>query len=135
MLNLTFAGLTTEREGSRMSGKWQFFVDDKPWDKSKRLFAIRTQSGFDGQREHIHSLVAQPIERGIAVDVPLLEESWEDDGVGDVTGFLQAAMDAGWEMGLRPAGARDHTNELKAVRYHLEDMRALALPKNEAAKK
>lgn len=114
-----------------MSGRWSFFVDEKPWDKSKRLFAIRTQPGAGGQRELVHSIVAQPIERGMAADVALLEESWEDqaDGVGDVTGFLQAALDAAWEIGMRPTAYADHTNELKAVRYHLEDMRTLAMPK------
>lgn len=30
---------------------------------------------------------------------------------------------------MRPRGFKDHTNELTAVRYHLEDMRKLALPK------
>jgi len=43
-----------------------------------------------------------------------------------VESFLQAAMDCGWELGLRPKGAKDMTNELTAVRYHLEDMRTLA---------
>lgn len=44
----------------------------------------------------------------------------------DVRGFLQAALEAAWEIGLRPKGFADSGNELKAVRYHLEDMRALA---------
>lgn len=44
----------------------------------------------------------------------------------DINGFLQAALDAAWERGLRPAGYADHKNELTAVRYHLEDMRKLA---------
>lgn len=115
-----------------MSGRWQFWVDERPWDRSKRLFAVRSGRSADGasQREHIHSIVAQPIERGVPVDVPLLEQSWEDgaDGVGDVDGFLQAALDEAWRIGLPPSDQAhaDHTNELAAVRYHLEDMRALA---------
>ncbi len=40
--------------------------------------------------------------------------------------FLQSVLDAAWEVGLRPKGHADHTNELTAVRYHLEDMRKLA---------
>lgn len=44
----------------------------------------------------------------------------------DVNGFLQAALDTAWEMGLRPNGYTDNSSELSAVRYHLEDMRTLA---------
>lgn len=40
--------------------------------------------------------------------------------------LLQAMMDAAWQIGLRPTGVADPTNELTAVRYHLEDMRQLA---------
>lgn len=40
--------------------------------------------------------------------------------------FLQAFMDAAWEQGIRPVGLEDHTNELKATKFHLEDMRLLA---------
>lgn len=60
---------------------------------------------------------------------PMLMETWESrqDGVGDVTGFVQAVMDAAWEAGLRPSQYRDAIQELGAVRYHLEDMRSLAL--------
>jgi hypothetical protein len=50
-----------------------------------------------------------------------------DDGLApSASDFLQAIMDAGWEQGIRPRKFKDHTNELTAVRYHLEDMRALA---------
>jgi hypothetical protein len=40
--------------------------------------------------------------------------------------FMRAIMDAAWKMGIRPTGFSDHTNELSAVRFHLEDMRKLA---------
>ncbi len=49
----------------------------------------------------------------------------------EVEDFLRAALDAAWELGLRPTGFKDHTNELTAVRYHLEDMRVLTSPKLE----
>lgn len=38
----------------------------------------------------------------------------------------QAVLDEAWRIGMRPKGFADHTNELTAVRYHLEDMRAMA---------
>lgn len=40
--------------------------------------------------------------------------------------FLQAMADAAWEIGIRPQQMEAHQNELKAVRYHLEDMRMLS---------
>ncbi len=54
--------------------------------------------------------------------------SWETDTspLEDVRGFLQAAMDQAWEIGLRPTGHTDNSSELAAVRFHLEDMRTLA---------
>ena len=48
-------------------------------------------------------------------------------GSDDVREFLQAMMDAAHDLGLTPTKAKDHTDELKAVRYHLEDMRTLVL--------
>lgn len=44
----------------------------------------------------------------------------------DGQAFLQAMLEAAWEIGLRPKDFADHKNELTAVRYHLEDMRMLA---------
>ncbi len=44
----------------------------------------------------------------------------------EVEDFMRAIMDAAWEVGIRPTGLSDHTNELTAVRCHLEDMRLLA---------
>jgi hypothetical protein len=47
----------------------------------------------------------------------------------DVRSFLQACADAAWEIGIRPKQIEDHTSELKATKYHLEDMRRLVLDK------
>lgn len=43
-----------------------------------------------------------------------------------VRNFLQGALDAAWEFGLRPKDFKDHKDELTAVRDHLADMRKLA---------
>jgi hypothetical protein len=56
-------------------------------------------------------------------------ESFMDDGShpdSNVRQILQAMSDAAWEIGIKPKGLEGHTDELKAVRYHLEDMRTLA---------
>lgn len=109
-----------------MAGTWQMFVDDKPWNGTRKLY-IRTR-GPDRKQYAIETLGAVEVERGEARDVPALSQSVEDkqDGIGDVDHFLQAALECAWELGLRPKGFADHSNELTAVRYHLEDMRLLA---------
>lgn len=110
-----------------MAGKWSFFVDDQPWNRHRRLFMVMSGPSV-GQRSYVKPITVEAVDGGLAYNTPTLQESSEDqaDGVGDVTGFLQAALDAAWELGMRPKAYADHTNELKAVRYHLEDMRALA---------
>lgn len=44
----------------------------------------------------------------------------------EIDAILRAIMTEAWARGIRPEGYENHTNELAAVRYHLEDMRALA---------
>lgn len=110
-----------------MNGRWKIFVDKQPWNGSQRLFMV--VAGPMGARSYVGPLTLKTHDPGAAVpfDDATLSETMEnrEDGVGDVTGFLQAALDAAWEHGLRPTGFADHTNELAAVRYHLEDMREL----------
>lgn len=52
-------------------------------------------------------------------------------GEDEMDGFLLTMLELAWSRGLRPKGFADFTNEITAVRYHLEDMRTLAgLKKN-----
>lgn len=105
---------------------WKFYLDYKAWTDSRRLF-MRAQSPLR-KTLFVAPLVFTEIPEGSFFDVATLDENREEreDAIGDVTGFLQAALDCAWEQGMRPTGFADHTNELKAVRYHLEDMRSLA---------
>ncbi len=48
--------------------------------------------------------------------------------------FLQSALDAAWECGLRPAGFNDVKEQVKALGAHLEDMRSIAFHKVGAPK-
>ena len=41
--------------------------------------------------------------------------------------FVQCIMNFGASIGMLPANQKDQTDELKAVRYHLEDMRKIVL--------
>lgn len=45
--------------------------------------------------------------------------------ISDGAEFLQAVLDHAWSLGMRPAGFNDTTEQVKAIRDHLNDMRAL----------
>lgn len=90
----------------------------------RRLFvSARVPSG--GPRVLVAPLTFVECARGTFECPAALIETREEqaDGIGEITGFVQAILDAGWDAGMRPAGARDATEELKAVRGHLEDLR------------
>lgn len=100
---------------------WAIHVDDRPWDGATKVFMTH----YDGQKYgYVSEIKMQPYERGMEIPASITEgmELSQDGGVG----FLQAAMDAAWEVGLRPRGLDDHRSELTATKYHLEDMRLLA---------
>lgn len=106
--------------------EWKFYIDHKDWGDVRDLYIIKIHQGDGGPQRYIAKpLELQLVPAGQIVDEPTMRE-FGSEGSGDVTGYLQAAMDAAWEAGLRPKGLEDQRNELKAVRYHLEDMRTLA---------
>lgn len=108
---------------------WKFFLDFQPWSGNSRLFVLHNT--WDRKRRLLAPavLVDAPVGLSKDDDRAFLGQTIEqrDDGLGDVDQFLQAALDCAWEAGMRPRGFKDHTNELTAVRYHLEDMRKLAI--------
>lgn len=69
----------------------------------------------DGKIRVWTDTVIQERQLGMTVD-PFLEDGRE---------FLQACCDAAWEAKIYPRQLADKTDELKATRTHLEDMRAL----------
>ena len=98
-------------------GQWKFFAQYRPELVGYQL-AMVVQNG--DEQSIVTNIELQRIPRhGFRADeYPIPPDQVEN--------FLQAAMDEAWEIGLRPTGHEDYTNELKAVRYHLEDMRLLA---------
>lgn len=75
------------------------------------------------------ALVQTPIETSVKNNPgirPLITDTrvMRDDSLG----LLRKIFEALWADGMRPSdfNAKDHANELTAVRYHLEDMRKLA---------
>lgn len=113
-----------------MAGRWGFFTEDKPWDQSRNLFIVLDERFAGGRVGVVAPLEITTRERGMAIDAPTLTQTYEQarDNIPDVDEFLQAALDCAWGLGMRPKGWNDRASdqELAAVRYHLEDMRALA---------
>lgn len=102
--------------------QWRFYRDYQLWSDSFRLFISHdSESPASRQRALVLPLALKVIEPGAPYDEPSLASEHFD-----VNGFLQAALDCAWECGLRPKDFADSASELKATRYHLEDMRALA---------
>ena len=100
---------------------WRAHVHNMPWQQQAALHIWRVLPG--GLVDNVEPLVLKSHDPGTLVR--------EDHGamnapIEEVDEFLRAVMTVGWERGIRPEGFEDHTNELKAVRYHLEDMRKLA---------
>ena len=92
---------------------------------------IRSMSvGIDLMKsEGMNTLIMNPAEMTEVAFAPsaLEKEHSFHLPLGDEDYLLQAFMDAAWEKGLRPKGYEDNEGELKATKYHLHDMRTLAL--------
>lgn len=94
---------------------------------------------YVGREDHDGSItvMTQPVllktlERGSFVpeEDAFLDDSKHSHSV-DVRQFLQGMADAAWEIGVYPKQLQDHSSELKATKYHLEDMRKIVLEKKE----
>lgn len=70
---------------------------------------------------------ARPTIGGYSVDGDNLHQAhFEQDGM---LTFMRTALNAAWEMGLRPDGFDDTRESMKATNRHLEDMRSIAFGK------
>lgn len=110
-----------------MSEGWRFFARYDITNDGYELFITRTD--YHGKRFFLKPLAMDEHPVGLAPPVSPTIPAWShtpETEPTDARGFLQAALDAAWEIGLRPKGFADHKNELTAVRDHLADMRKLA---------
>lgn len=101
---------------------WKAYLEHRPWEMRRCLHMVREEPGRT--LGVVQELTFKNIQEGMILthgNGLLGDSSFEqtDD-------FLRAIMDVAWDAGLRPTGFEDHTNELKATRYHLEDMRLLS---------
>ena len=102
---------------------WRVYLEDQPWAMASRLHMAR----YRGDKiDVVQPLEMKTIEAGLMVQNSV--GIFGDVARAEAIEFLQAIMDAAWEQGIRPTNHQDHTNELTAVRFRLEDMRRLALP-------
>ncbi|KKK86802.1 hypothetical protein LCGC14_2759590 [marine sediment metagenome] len=102
---------------------WKVYIENQPAWHSAKIHMANVRD--DGKVDIVQPLVLDTIEQGLLAsdNGGLLGEG---KTYAECQEFLRAIMDATWEIGIRPSKFADHTNELKAVRYHLEDMRLLA---------
>ena len=113
--------------------KWHAFIEDKPWLDERALWLYK-RSPFENTRSYAVEIkmVSVPInEQRPETVVPFLSDDrvTTTDGGGDVNDFLQAIVDEAWRIGIRPNGLEDTKSEIAAIRYHLDDMRKIALHK------
>ncbi|HEY2068250.1 MAG TPA: hypothetical protein VGG48_01750 [Rhizomicrobium sp.] len=106
---------------------WKIWVEKQPW----RMYRERLHLAFTGGQFKEKFFYAKPLQLVEVTesfkDVPeqncLIEDAGTPDG--SIRQFLQAALDAAWDLGLRPQGFKDHTLETAALRSHLDDMRTI----------
>lgn len=104
---------------------WKFFLEDQPFVGRSNLYIRLDGSHGPASSDNPKFVVNlelkefQPFDKA---EPALTGNYFGDDSAKE---FLQAALDAAWDLGLRPSGFADHGRELSAVRDHLHDMRAL----------
>ena len=101
---------------------WKAFIDINDYGRTARL-----NIGDMRQDGSAHILFADPVaikryEPGEYIDTETHGVRLPSD---DMTGVLQAIMDAAWEKGIRPSQSQADTVNATLGR-HLEDMRAIA---------
>lgn len=96
-------------------GSWSILTAHDDYQRGRRVAVC--WRGLDGSLSQLQEAAFDPVTPGMMSDT-----------VGPQHGeaFLQAALDAAWEAGLRPAGLSDARRETAALENHLDDMRAIA---------
>lgn len=124
--------MRAEAEGK--SNKWSAFIRINYSKQERQLFLKRKEIApiinddgkyFSG-RSYVSKIEMSDLTSysGIELD-PCMVGYLDWDSSGDeVLDFIQAIVNLGAELGIVPKG-EDLTNELKATKYHLEDLREL----------
>lgn len=103
---------------------FRFHLDFRSYGAGYSLAIIEKRR--DGARAFLQPFIWKSVGEGFTIpesEAYALRDDYDQDKVRE---FLQAAADAAWEIGIKPKQMADHSSELKATKYHLEDMRKLA---------
>jgi hypothetical protein len=106
-------------------GSWKVRARSEAWSDGQEVVI------FKG--DNIVRLTFEPFERYSYISEPTVRDHGGFLQDGNVS-FLRAALNAAWDLGLRPDGFLDVRESMKATTAHLEDMRALAFHKIGAQK-
>lgn len=102
--------------------RWRVHVKKEPWRDDVGIYILR--DSFVGGKDSIAFVKAFEMKKMHEGD--LMEEPSLKMLSGEAHEFLQAMVNAAWGVGIKPTAMEDSANELKATKYHLEDMRKLA---------
>lgn len=98
---------------------WKVYVQYEPWRHASALHILREERDAT---VFVKNMTMERVDHGGAI----VSDGAINGRPEEIDDFLRAMMNAAWERGLRPDGYENHTNELAAVRFHLDDMRKLA---------
>ncbi len=104
---------------------WQVYIERRPWDMATRLRIV--SKTHPGSFDVVQPFMFKSHEYGECVgddEIAIENRGGQPDRVES---FLQALVNAAWDHGIKPVQMQDHSNELKAVRDHLSDMRSMAM--------
>lgn len=87
-----------------------------PWWAAVEILLMEVPLLPSHKRKVITSMDAEEFDPGVRID-PTLRLDLKD---------AQTLMDDLWQCGIRPTEGVDNPGELKATKYHLEDMRKIA---------
>lgn len=90
-----------------------------------------TRYHVDGTQERLPWLELAPaawvpLEEGLFAETPFATGSNREGADQNPIAIIQAFVDLGHRLGLTPKGTEDRSAEIKALRYHLEDVRRVA---------
>jgi len=97
---------------------WKCYIRDE-FATDRRDVAL-VQDGIDGRTTYVTNIELKNVDQGEVISPFVSMRKHETNGI------LQAIVDEAWQAGIKPRQLEDATNELKATKFHLEDMRLLA---------
>lgn len=111
-----------------MTQDYEIFIDYRPYTADIGIyFTARDYSNKRRMLAKPVDLVFEPIEEGMAYPAPTIKISGQLDRTKDGKSiFLEALRESLEKSGYGVKFSEETAGELKATKYHLEDMRLLA---------